>query len=291
MSRDVKIGTTAHAVGTPAAVNPADISLPDWQRGPVDEAVVNDLAESISSDGLLHPPTVRRHGGGYQLIAGHHRLEAMKKLGAEQIVVMVTDADDRQAETVSLIENLKRRVLKPAEKAVALARLRELMTTSEPANTNQESAPRTPSDGPAPTNTASIASTAKAAGVSRSAASRAFKRQENASPEVIAALDADEIRLSTADELTKLSMPDQARILPQVKTMTRREVRNLVQTLRNTPPRHQPGRDEKFVTKVETFLEDVDMYVRAQSLSAPVVNALTKVKARIDELLASTATP
>ncbi|MBL8955727.1 MAG: ParB N-terminal domain-containing protein [Myxococcaceae bacterium] len=274
------------SVGTLTAIDPAAITLPDWQRHPVDETVVEELAKSISAAGLLHPPIVRPHGDGYQLIAGRHRVEAMKQLGADRVMVIVKEADDRRAEIVSLIENLKRRVLTPAEKGAALARLHALMTGSAPANADQERAPRT-SDGSAVT---TITSTAKAAGASRTKTSRALTRQKKASPEVIAALDAEEIPLTTADELTKLSTAEQARILPQVKTMTRREVRNFVQTLRNAPPRVQPDRDEEFVAKVETFLEDVNMYVRDRVLSASASSALTKVKTRLDALLVSPAT-
>jgi uncharacterized ParB-like nuclease family protein len=46
---------------------------------------VKDLAESISSVGLLSPIVVAlrkdQDGGEYQLIAGHHRLQALKLLG------------------------------------------------------------------------------------------------------------------------------------------------------------------------------------------------------------------
>lgn len=42
-----------------------------------------ELTESIRSDGLAQPPLVRPHGRGYQVVAGHRRVEAYRRLAEE----------------------------------------------------------------------------------------------------------------------------------------------------------------------------------------------------------------
>ena len=46
---------------------------------------IEELASSISSDGLICPIRVRKAGKGYKLLAGHRRVEACKMLGHKTI--------------------------------------------------------------------------------------------------------------------------------------------------------------------------------------------------------------
>ena len=80
------------------------------------------LAQAIGETGLLHPITVRSAGGAtYELIAGRHRLEAVRRLGHPSIAAQVVDADDAQAATIRLVENVARSNLSPVEEAQQLA--------------------------------------------------------------------------------------------------------------------------------------------------------------------------
>ncbi len=288
-------------IGTHESVSLDDIDMPTWQRRPVDEAVVDDLAESITRAGLLHPPTVRRQGERLELVAGQHRLEALKKLGVQEMVVMVTEADDRGAEAVSLIENLRRKPLSPSEEAAAITRLHELLRTSEPANTDGERAPRTPLEGTVrtpdtthKTSISSIAATAKTAGVSRSKASRALTRLEKASPEVRAAVAAGELLVSIADELTKFSMAEQNRILPDVKGKPRDEARSYIRQRANPNKPPTPEVDAAFVAKVAGFVEVLRKYearVASSKLHDSVLDCLKQAREMIDTLLAIPTQP
>ena len=87
------------------------------------EAQLNELAESIRSEGLLQPVVVRQVGKNYQLIAGERRWRACQKLKLKTIPVQVVEASDASSATLSLIENLQREGLNPIEEALGYASL------------------------------------------------------------------------------------------------------------------------------------------------------------------------
>src|SRR5262249_28255641 len=57
---------------------------------------------------------------GYQLVAGHRRLEAAKQVGWTEIAAVVREETDDQAYILTLVENLQREDLTPKEEAAAL---------------------------------------------------------------------------------------------------------------------------------------------------------------------------
>lgn len=92
---------------------------------PVDEAWVAALAESIRDHGLEQPivvrPTPTSETGAYALVAGCHRLAAVRLLGQTEIEAVVRDLSDDEARLVEIDENLMRRELDPLDRAVFLA--------------------------------------------------------------------------------------------------------------------------------------------------------------------------
>ena len=74
-------------------------------RREIDEKHVEELAKSIKSLSLLNPITVDQD---YTLIAGLHRLEAVKLLGYSEIECNVTSLDGLRADLAELDENLIR---------------------------------------------------------------------------------------------------------------------------------------------------------------------------------------
>jgi ParB/RepB/Spo0J family partition protein len=79
---------------------------------------VTELAESIREHGLLQPIRVRPLGGDmYQIIAGHRRLLAHRRLGLKTISAVVVDESDAVAAEQSIVENLQREDLTPVELA------------------------------------------------------------------------------------------------------------------------------------------------------------------------------
>jgi ParB family transcriptional regulator, chromosome partitioning protein len=81
---------------------------------------IDELATSLGEHGLLQPVVVRRVAEGYELIAGHRRLEAWKTLGRPEIPAVVRDETQDQAYILTLVENLQREDLTPKEEAAAL---------------------------------------------------------------------------------------------------------------------------------------------------------------------------
>jgi ParB/RepB/Spo0J family partition protein len=88
---------------------------------------VDALAGSMRDRGLINPITVRRQDGGHRLIAGHHRLEAARKLGSQSIpAIVLKGLDAVDAELVEIDENLVRADLTAAEQAAHHARRKDL---------------------------------------------------------------------------------------------------------------------------------------------------------------------
>jgi len=82
-------------------------------------ADLNSLAESIRSNGILQPLTVRRAGDKYELIAGERRLKAAKLVGLETIPCIIVDASDQESAVYAVLENLQRANLTFFEEARA----------------------------------------------------------------------------------------------------------------------------------------------------------------------------
>lgn len=82
-------------------------------------AELRELQESLQTNGLLQPVTVRQasRGRGYELIAGERRLRAATNLGWKEIPAVVKDLTDQQVLTLALVENLQRSDLNPIEEA------------------------------------------------------------------------------------------------------------------------------------------------------------------------------
>ncbi|MCI0412859.1 ParB/RepB/Spo0J family partition protein [bacterium] len=84
---------------------------------------LNELAQSIKSDGVIQPVIVRRSGTGYELITGERRWRAAKKAGLRTIPAVVRDVSEFRTLEWALIENIQRQDLNPLEEATAYASL------------------------------------------------------------------------------------------------------------------------------------------------------------------------
>jgi ParB-like chromosome segregation protein Spo0J len=93
---------------------------------PTNATAVVALASSIRAIGLQNPPTVIERAGRYLLIAGRHRLEALRVLGEERVPVRVVDFDDIEARLWQISENLHRTELHPVHGAEQIAEFAKL---------------------------------------------------------------------------------------------------------------------------------------------------------------------
>ena len=96
-----------------------------WQpREHFDEEALQELADSISTQGVVQPIVVRQKADGrYEIVAGERRWRASQKAGLSKIPVVVKTFNDQTAAAVSLIENIQRENLNPLEESTALKRL------------------------------------------------------------------------------------------------------------------------------------------------------------------------
>ncbi len=85
---------------------------------------IEQLAESIKSQGVLQPIVVRqKQDGRYEIIAGERRWRAAQLAGIDTVPAIVRDITDEDAMAIALIENIQRENLNPMEEARALKRL------------------------------------------------------------------------------------------------------------------------------------------------------------------------
>ncbi len=84
---------------------------------------LQELADSISEQGIVQPLIVRAQGGYFELIAGERRWRAAQMLGLAEVPVIVREADDRAVLELALIENLQRENLNAIEEAQGYAQL------------------------------------------------------------------------------------------------------------------------------------------------------------------------
>ncbi len=88
-----------------------------------DEEALQELANSISAQGVVQPIVVRKEGSVYELIAGERRWRASQLAGLDTIPAVIKEIDTQSAAAIALIENIQREDLNPLEEANALQRL------------------------------------------------------------------------------------------------------------------------------------------------------------------------
>jgi len=93
-------------------------------RTNMDQASLEELAASISSQGIIQPILVRPISGDkYEIIAGERRWRAAQIAQLHEVPVLVRNIPDEATLAVALIENIQRENLNPVEEAVGLKRL------------------------------------------------------------------------------------------------------------------------------------------------------------------------
>ncbi len=84
---------------------------------------LEELAQSIRTNGIVQPILVRRRGSHYQLIAGERRWRASQKAGLQKIPAIIREVTDEKLLELALIENIQRQELNPIEEAKAYKNL------------------------------------------------------------------------------------------------------------------------------------------------------------------------
>jgi hypothetical protein len=114
-----------------------DIHVPANRRK-LNRKTIDQLRVSIETSGLLVPILLRASSDQrdaakpWILVAGNHRLEALKLLGRDRVEYLLLADDDLKAELAEIDENLCRAKLTPAQTAAAIARKREIYLALHP---------------------------------------------------------------------------------------------------------------------------------------------------------------
>ncbi|MGI0081378.1 MAG: ParB/RepB/Spo0J family partition protein, partial [Nitrososphaerales archaeon] len=87
---------------------------------------IERMMSSLGKNGQLLPVSVRpsaKHEGRFELVSGHRRMKAARRLGWNTIRVEVVKATDEQMIIQSLVENLEREDIPDYDKALAFERM------------------------------------------------------------------------------------------------------------------------------------------------------------------------
>jgi ParB family chromosome partitioning protein len=98
---------------------------PFQPRREMDPAALEELTQSVRSQGVVQPILVRPCEGGthFELIAGERRWRAAQAAELSDIPAVVRQLSDEAALAIALVENIQRENLNPMDEAEALRRL------------------------------------------------------------------------------------------------------------------------------------------------------------------------
>jgi ParB family chromosome partitioning protein len=93
-------------------------------RSQMNQIALNELAESIKTQGIMQPIVVRATGNKkYEIIAGERRWRAAKLANLTEVPILIKDIPDESALAMALIENIQREDLNSIEEAKGIQRL------------------------------------------------------------------------------------------------------------------------------------------------------------------------
>ena len=226
---------------------------PNQPRTVFTEESLDELADSIRRHGILQPLSVRRTGGGYELIAGERRLRAGVLAGLSEIPCIVMQMDDRESGLVALVENLQRQDLDYIEQA------RGIRTLIERFSMSQEQA-------------------ARLLGLSQSAVANKLRLLRH-SGEVLEALRRSGLSERHARALLPLS--DEGKKLETVEIVAARNM-SVVQTEQYVDSLLRTRSPKVPSTNVDTFLKHISRSLdRIQASGIPAVSERLETDSRI----------
>ena len=175
-----------------------------------DDADMAELMESIRTHGVLTPLLVRpTKPGTYEVVSGHRRLHACKKLGIETVPTLICTLEREDAIIALVDSNLHREKLLPSEKAFAYKLKMEALSKqgqrTDLTSTQVVSKLRTNEI------------VGEAGGDSRETVRR-YIRLTNLIPGILEKVDEGRIALTPAVELSYLTETEQANLLETMES-------------------------------------------------------------------------
>lgn len=163
------------------------------------------IVESIDKVGTITPLLARPlPDGGYELISGHRRLEACRKLGLENIPVIVREMTDDEAVIAMVDANLQREHILSSEKAFAYKMKLEAMKHQGKTSSQVGTKLRTDE------------LIARESGESRNQIQR-YIRLTNLIPQLLKMVDEERIAFSVGVELSYLDEYEQQDLLETIE--------------------------------------------------------------------------
>jgi ParB family transcriptional regulator, chromosome partitioning protein len=122
---DKDVDSGRYMAGNVASISIRHIEANPFQpRQDFEAEALQELAESITRQGIIQPVTVRKlDTGKYQLISGERRFRAAQIAGLQTIPAYIRIAKDSQMLEMALVENIQRENLNPIEVAISYQRL------------------------------------------------------------------------------------------------------------------------------------------------------------------------
>lgn len=176
----------------------------------VDDEKMEELVESIRHNGILTPVIVRPDDeGGYEMISGHRRLFAAKKLGLLMIPATIKEMTDDDAVIAMVDSNIQREEILPSEKAFAYRMRYEAMRkkAGRPSKNNSSQVGR---------NFQTDVVLAQEVGESRNQIHR-YIRLTEVIPELLALIDRGNIAIQTGVDISYMDEKIQKWIFDYVK--------------------------------------------------------------------------
>jgi hypothetical protein len=200
----------------------SDISVPKVRLRLLRAEVVDQLAWSIRAQGLLHPilvrPTARGSVAPYMLVAGRHRLEAVRQLGQDTIRAEIhAGLSAAAAQLAEIDEKLMRANLSPAEEALHIGARKTVYEKLHP-ETKQGGAPGKAGGGKRAKDLklgSFVHHTSEQTGKGRRTVARSSTRAKKIAPAVLATVAGTTIE--KGDELDALAK------LPEIGGIAKRE--------------------------------------------------------------------
>lgn len=95
-------------------------------RKKFDEENLQELAQSMEKNGLIHPLTLRTLGeNSFEIVCGERRYHAALRLKWKTIDAYIKNVTDEEAQELCLIENIQREDVTPLEEAKAFEKLQQ----------------------------------------------------------------------------------------------------------------------------------------------------------------------
>lgn len=206
-------------------------------RREVTQAAIEELSKSIAAVGLLNPITVDQNN---TLVAGLHRLEAVKLLGWTEIECSIIGMNGLQAELAEIDENIVRTRLSRQEMCEQFLRRKEIYEMLHPetkagaaqAAGMNRAIGNNVSASLAPTSKSFVEDTSEKTGMSKRTISRLLQIANNMTQDAKRIVHANDMSQDTALKISRLPQDQQAEAASLLAAGTVRSVEQYQQERR-----------------------------------------------------------